>query len=219
MKSFKHIVKIALLSLSFLTATVASAQVKVDVIASPQINENISFRIGSDLNVPINSRWSFVPGLYWSLRNRQSTDNLNNNGTIKESEYSDYAHFVTLPLRLGIQFPLKNEDKLSIKLLFGPYLAYGICGTSKTTIKSDDGTLFKRVGAFDSDGRYKYRLDYGLSYGLNFQIKKHYLVGIFNEVGLRKIYRMNDSFEEIIGELFFTNKINFALGLTFGYQF
>lgn len=209
---------IALL-ISFFVTTLVPAQVKLDIIISPQVNESLGVRLGSNLNLPINSRWSFMPGVYWSLRNRESTENSTYNGLKKEIEYHDYAHFVTLPLRLGLQIPCKDEEHLAIKFFFGPYIAYGICGTSKSTINTGGVKTKYEVGSFDSNGRYKDRLDYGLNYGLNALIKQHYIVGIFNEFGLRKIYNTNNAVEDIFGELFLINKINFALGLSLGYQF
>lgn len=207
------------LIISFLVTTVVPAQVKLDVVISPQINESLGARLGSNLNIPINSRWSFMPGVYWSLRNRLGTESSTYNGIKKETEYSDHAHFVTLPLRLGLQMPCKDEDRLAIKLFFGPYIAYGICGTSKSTVNTGGLETKYEVGAFDSNGRYKDRLDYGLNYGLNILINQHYTVGIFKEFGFRKIYNTNNVIEDIVGEIFLINKINFALGLSLGYQF
>lgn len=217
MKLFNSITTALLLS--FFITIGASAQVKVNIVACPQVNESFSVRAGSDLDIPINSRWSFVPGIYWSLRNRQSTSRASFNDVVKVTKYSDKANFATLPLRFGLYFPCNNEEKLNIKILFGPYIAYGISGTSKTTVNKDGKITKVQVGAFDSNGRYKNRLDYGLNCGFNIQIKKHYIVGAFSEFGLRKIYNADSLLEDIVGEILIVNKINIALGLSLGYQF
>lgn len=212
----KHFI---LLLLSVFTTVIASAQVKVSIVACPQINESFGVRVGSDFDIPINPRWSFVPGVYWSLRNRETTSSSTKNGSTKDVKYSDKAHFVTLPLRFGLHIPCKKEDTFALKFLFGPYIAYGIGGNSKSTAITDGVITHHKTEAFDSDGRYNSRFDYGLNVGLNSTIKQHFIAGVFCETGLRKIYNTNNAFEAIISEIFITNKINIAFGVTLGYQF
>lgn len=208
-----------LLFLSVFAAVMVQAQVKIGINVCPQINEDFGVRAGSDFDIQLGSRWSFVPGVYWSLRNRQSTQNSTVNEKTESTKYSDIAHFITLPLRFGLQIPCKDEDSFALKLLFGPYIAYGIGGTSKSTVNSDGTVTNYQTGAFDSDGRYKSHLDYGINVGLNSTINQHYTIGIFCESGLRKIYNTNNVLEDIVGEIFLTNKINIALGLSIGYRF
>lgn len=205
--------------LSVFVTVVVQAQVKVSIDVCPQMNESLGIRTGFDFDVPLSSRWSFVPGIYWSLRNKQNTENSTINKTTTQIKYSDKAHFITLPLRFGLRIPCKDEETFAMKLLFGPYIAYGIGGTSKSTVNSDGVITHYQTGAFDSDGRYKSRLDYGINIGLNSIINQHYKIGIFCESGLRKIYNTDNAFEDIIGDIFLTNKINIALGIALGYQF
>lgn len=203
---------------------VASAQVKVSVLACPQYNENFGVRVGTDLDIPVNSRWSFVPGIYWSLRNRKSDrsqEYTGSNGEINKtiSDFHDRAHFLTIPLRIGIRLVDNPDGDFGIKLLFGPYLAYGIDGTSKCDITKNGVKKQTETGAFDANGRYRSRWDYGINSGLHASLKKHFLLGLFVEVGCRKIYNSNSVAEDILGEIFIVNKINMAAGLTLGYQF
>lgn len=158
---------ILLLFMAVFTTVIASAQVKVSIVACPQINESFGVRVGSDLDMPINRRWSFVPGIYWSLRNRETNSSSTKNGSTKEVKYSDNAHFVILPLRFGLHIPCKNEDNLALKLLFGTYIAYEVGGNSKSTTNTDGVISHHKTGAFDSDGHYNSRFDYGLNIGLN----------------------------------------------------
>lgn len=204
---------------SVFSTCIASAQVKVSVVACPQLNECFGARVGSDLDIPINHRWSFDPGVYWSLRNREKQSNSTKNNSTKSEEYRDKAHFITLPLRFGFQFHCKKEENFALKLLFGPYVAYGIGGNSKYTIVQDGITTHHKTGAFDSDGRYNSRFDYGLNVCLNSTIKQHFKAGIFCEYGLPKIYRTDNALENILGEIFLVNRINVAFGVTLGYQF
>jgi hypothetical protein len=219
LKYMKRISMLLLLSVFTIGVAQAQAQVKVSAVACPQFNEDFGVRAGSDFDIPISSRWSFVPGIYWSLRNRQSNNNSTADGSTKQAKFDDKAHFITLPLRFGLRFSCKNENKFALKFLFGPYIAYGIDGTSKSTVNSDGKITSHQTGAFDEDGRYKSRLDYGINLGLNSTINQHYKVGIFCESGLRKIYNANSTLEDIMGELFVTNKINLAFGVVLGYQF
>lgn len=201
-----------------------SAQVKVSILACPQFNENLSVRIGTDFDIPINSRWSLVPGAYWSLRNRESYKSKQYNEsdgvtTNKTYNFHDKAHFLTVPIRMGVRLAGKPDSDFAMKLLFGPYVAYGIDGTSKSNINKNGIKEQTKTGAFDVGGRYRSRWDYGMNSGLNALLKKHFLLGIFVEVGYRKIYNPNDVIDDIMGEIFIINKINLAAGLSFGYQF
>ncbi len=205
--------------LSIFVAVLSKAQVKISINVCPQINESFGARVGTDFDIRLNSRWSFVPGIYWSLRNRQTTNKSTTNGITTNTEYSDVAHFITSPLHLGFRIPCKDENSFALKLLFGPYIAYGIGGTSKYTENIDGKVAHYQYGAFDPDGRYKSHFDYGINVGINSLIKQQYKVGLFYEMGLRKIYNTNNVFEDVMGDLFLVNKINFALGLTLGYQF
>ncbi|MEG0518789.1 MAG: porin family protein [Bacteroidales bacterium] len=202
----------------------ASSQVKVSVLVSPQFNESFGVRVGTDLKIPFNSRWSFVPGLYWSLRNRnsdQSSESGESNGEIYKTTYDfhDRAHMLTLPLRMGVRLAGKPDGNFALQLLFGPYIAYGIDGTSECNMVKNGVEKQTKIGAFDTNGRYCSRWDYGINCGLNVLLKKHFVLGIFTEIGCRKIYNSNGVLEEILGEIFIVNKINMAAGLTLGYQF
>lgn len=202
----------------------ASAQVKVTILACPQYNESLGVRVGTDLDIPFNSRWSFVPGVYWSLRNRdsyKSNEHSGNDGEIIKTTYDfhDRAHFLTIPLRLGIRLAGNPEGNFVMKLLFGPYIAYGIDGTSECRIIRNDIEEHTETGAFDVNGRYRNRWDYGINSGLNVLLRKHFHLGVFIEMGCRKIYNSNSVAEDILGEIFVVNKINMAAGISLGYQF
>ncbi len=208
-----------LLLLAVIAPVVISAQVKTSIEVCPQLNEKLGIRTGMNLDIPINSRWSFIPGVYWSLKNRAESKTKKTTNSDTKTTYKDQAQFLTLPLQFGLRVPCKNEKNFAMKILFGPYFAYGIDGTSKATIRENGTSTPHKVNAFASDGRYCYRWDYGINYGLNTVIKQHYKIGIFHELGFRKIYRANDTLGDIIGEILAINKINIAFGLTLGYQF
>lgn len=206
-----------------LMGPLALAQVKVSVLACPQFNEAFGVRIGSNFDIPLNSRWSLVPGAYWSFRNRSSYEyheySTNNEVSKKDYHFYDKAHFLTLPIRMGVRLAGKSEGKFSMKLLFGPYLAYGIKGSSECKIVENGIEEQRETGAFDPQGRYRTRWDYGLNSELYVLLQQHLHFGFFTEIGCRKIYNANTVIEDIWGEIYLVNKINVALGLSLGYQF
>ena len=207
------------LALAAIMATGASAQenkVKMSVNAGPQWNSSTGILAGADVFIPFgNSRWGFEPGLYWSFRNVTSDHSDN---SVKE-EYNDKLHYVSVPLRLTVRMAGREDAPFKMSFFFGPYLAYGIGGTSHCAITRDGQTTKSEAGAFCGEGRLNSRFDYGLDYGLNAVIKQHIKVGAFIEVGLKDIYRQNHFVEELIGDIFGVTKINIGGGLTLGYQF
>lgn len=213
-----------LLSVMLFICHVASAQIKVGVLACPQFNESSGIRIGTDLDIPLNARWSFVPGVYWSLRNRnsythQESDYGDNVIRSQSNHFRDKAHFLTVPLRASVHLAGRPNGNFTMKLLFGPYIAYGITGTSKCTSTEEDMEKHTNTGAFSADGRYRHRWDYGINGGLNMLLKRHFVLGLFMEAGCREIYNTNSRMEDVLGDIFFVNKINIAGGVSFGYQF
>ena len=53
--------RVFLLITALFIGSLVSAQVKTSINICPQFNENFGFRVGSDLDVPLNYNWSFVP--------------------------------------------------------------------------------------------------------------------------------------------------------------
>ena len=213
---------VGLVFLAVFTTSVA-AQVKVGVQVCPQFNESIGLRIGTDVDIPFSHRWSFMPGAYWSLRNRNThRDKKTEKGNVIKNttyDYNDKADFLTIPLRIAFRITGDTQKDYAMKIDFGPYIANGVDGTSKCTKDADGVKSYKQTGAFDADGRYRSRWDYGLNIGLNAVIKQHYQIGGFVETGFRKIYKADTVYDDIMGDLFFVSKINVAMGLSFGYQF
>lgn len=207
------------LALAALMAAGASAQenrIKISVNAGPQWNDNTGVTAGADAFIPFGqSRWGFEPGLYWSFRN-VSSDHSDN--SVKE-EYNDKLHYLSVPLRLSVRMAGSDDGPFKMSFLFGPYLAYGIDGTSHCTFTKDGQVTKSEAGAFSDEGRLKSRFDYGLNFGLNAVIKQHFKVGAFAEIGLKDIYKQNHFVEELIGDLFGVTKINIGGGVTLGYQF
>lgn len=215
---YKKIILLLLISLSAATCLSAQTKSNLNIVVSPQLNENFSVRAGIDIDIQFNKRWSFVPGAHWSLRSRNENETSTVNNVTTTVDYKDRSHFVTVPLRCGIRINSVSNQNFALKLLFGPYLAYGIDGTSKSTEDRAGVITTKKVNAFGKEGHLRSRFDYGLNVGINGIIKQHYIIGAFAETGFRKMYEPNNPFDAFIKELFKINN-NLAFGVTLGYRF
>lgn len=199
--------------------------VKISVNAGPQWSSHLGVTAGVDALIPFgHSRWGFEPGLYWSMRNtnventtKYTTDNTKSTIT---KEYSDKTHYISVPLRVALRIVDHEDSAFKMSLLFGPYLAYGLGGTSHCTI-TKDGTITKsQADAFGDKGRLQSRFDYGLNMGISAVVKQHVKIRVFTEIGLKDIYKPTSVAEDIIGDLFGgITKINTNVGVTVGYQF
>lgn len=214
----KKIILLLLISLSAATCLSAQTKSNLNIVVSPQLNENFSVRAGVDVDIQFNKRWSFVPGAHWSLRSRNENETSTVNSVTTTVDYKDRSHFITVPLRCGIRINSVSNQNFALKLLFGPYLAYGIDGTSKSTEDKAGVITTKKVNAFGKEGHLCSRFDYGLNAGLNAIIKGHFIVGVFSEFGFRSIYKSDDILEDIFDKLFHINN-NYAFGITLGCRF
>lgn len=214
--------RLLLLSFIFLSAIVyVSAQTKsnLNIVVSPQLNENFSVRAGVDVDIQFNKRWSFVPGAYWSLRSRSEWSTTTySDGSTKKVNIKDNSHYISIPLRAGVRITSINKNNFALQALFGPYFAYGIDGTRKCTINRDGVIESQKVNVFGDNGNIDGRFDYGLNAGLNAIIKGHFIVGVFSEFGFRSIYKSDDILEDIFDKLFHINN-NYAFGITLGCRF
>ena len=189
---------------------------RIGINVGPQWNDKLGCMAGVDALIPFGqSRWGFEPGLYWSFRHAASEHSENST----KEEYDDKMHYLDVPLRLAVRVAGREDGPFNMSILFGPYLAYGLGGTSHCTITKDGQVTRGETGAFSDAGRLKSRLDYGLNIGLNAVIRQHVKVGAFTEIGLKDIYRQNSIAEELIGDIFGVTKINLGAGFSVGYQF
>lgn len=188
----------------------------IGINASPQWSADLGLKAGVDVFIPFGqSRWGFEPALNWSFRNATSEHTANKN----QEEYKDKVHYLDMPLRFAVRVAGREESSFNMSILFGPYLAYGLGGTSHYTITKDGQVTQGEAGAFSSEGRLESRFDYGLNFGLGAVIQKHLKVGLFAEIGLKEIYRQNSIAEVVIGDLFGVTKINMGAGVSIGYRF
>ena len=209
--------KICLIATLVMASLTAKAQTHISIVAAPQLNTNIGVRAGADFDFALGkSNFSFVPGLYWSLRNCDYSASVSADGVTQAiCEANDKSHWITIPLRFAYNIK-KGSEKLQTQILFGPYVAFGLGGTTTVTNKLN-GVEYGNIGSFDNNGFYDRRFDMGLNVGANFIIKKHFVVGIFGELGFLPLG--NDLSNTIGGILASAFSINLGAGLNLGYRF
>lgn len=206
--------KIYLIAIFAMAALAASAQTHVSVIAAPQFDGKIAARFGIDADISFGetSKFSFVPGFYYSMRNNDFSMQW------KTAEYketicsgSDLSHWISVPLRFAFTIK-KGSENLQTQILLGPYFALGLGGT--TTYKEPS---HKTIGSFEKGGFYDRRFDVGLNAGVNFIIKKHFVVGVFGELGFIPLgANMSETFAEILANAY---SLHGAGGINIGYRF
>lgn len=215
----KQLFSLALAALMAASASAQDNKVKFSINAGPQLSPATGATAGVDALIPFGqSRWGFEPGVYWSYRHY--TSNKTKNGD-KES-YDDKLHYINVPLRFAARVAGQADGPFNLSIVFGPYFAYGLDGTSRSTVIKDGTTIREinsKADAFSDDGRMESRFDYGLNFGLNAVVKQHLKLAFFTEIGLKDIYRQNGFAEDLIGDIFGITKINIGAGITVGYQF
>ena len=142
--------KICLFAILLMAALGAAAETHVSIVAAPQFDDRIGVRAGLDADFSIgNSKFSFVPGLYWSMR----TNGLSMKESASGKELfnaTDRSHWLSVPLRFAFNIK-KGSENCQTQILFGPYVAVGLGGT--TTIKNTEtGIKDSSLGSFDKNG-------------------------------------------------------------------
>ena len=118
-----------------------------------------------------------------------------------------------------------QNGPFNLSVFYGPYLAYGLNGTSHYTLTKDGEVTKSEANAFSDKGRLRSRFDFGLNLGLKAVIKQHLKVGVFTQLGCRHIYKPISDLAEFFGDLlgrmtmFNMTKNNIGVGITVGYQF
>lgn len=214
----KRIVFTAIMAIASLAA---NAQVKVSAIVGPEVNLSLGIRAGADIDIPISDQLSIVPGAYWQLRHRPTEEEAEHflDGSVKDSEIDTQAHFITIPVRLGIKVYESENGKAKYNVLPGLYAAYGIGGTTQTTTTEQGIKTETSCDAFGKGKRYVSRLDYGMTIGAEAIFNDHYIVGLNAECGFKRIYDPQAGLIGAIASIFPGVSTNLSLGITLGYQF
>lgn len=214
--------KLSIALLLIIATLNVNSQTKFSIEAGPQYSPDLSWRIGINSEIPISSRLSFIPGLYWSNRHRVTKENSsyqNEGGTYnKSNEASFHANYITLPVRLGIRISRLNSIN-KLQILVGPYIAFATNG--KGTVKDIVNGIETntKYDSFGNKGMYKSRWDYGLDSEIQYTYKNRFKIGAYVESGLKKMYESDDDLGKVMDDLFKINTVNVTAGIVIGYQF
>lgn len=142
------------------------------------IRENkIGFNIGAGFNIPIYKGLYFKPGLQYTILGDK--ENLPVGNTI-----SSY-HYLRLPINMGYRISLpKNSGALFFEA--GPYLGFGLSGTTKTENLPIVGTV-ERAIEFGKDINEANPLDFGINLGLGYETPFGLYFKANNSLGIANI--------------------------------
>jgi hypothetical protein len=222
------------------------AQVKWNVAAKAGATE-ISFLPGHSSNVfhwaagggaviPLSRMFSVRPSLLATQRGSNITGYYGDE-QILPAEYKIRTTYIELPVYFAVQFNL-NEN-LDCIFKTGPSFAYGL--NAKTSVKASDsdfkytfpGNLFNgscdlNNCAYDKNQKRfelpKFnRFDFLWGFGVDFMIRKHWIIGFDTQVGLTNVAEdfSDTTIPELIAKMFTFGYIhrNISIDVSFAYQF
>jgi hypothetical protein len=165
-------------------------------------NMKPGFHLGGTVEFPINKTFTFEPGLLLSTKGVKET--------YSESGY-DYSntlnlYYLDIPLTGKAYF---NVGSIKIYGAFGPYLAIGLSGKSKTQETGFSDQTHTISWGSDSENDDLKRLDLGLIFGAGVEISS-FEIGLAYNLGLKNI-------SSYTGDGFKVN--NRVLAISFGYKF
>lgn len=139
----------------------------------------LSYKAGIAMDIGLAKFFSICPALYFSSKGYEKPVF---GGTLKAN-----SNFLELPLNFAFKLPLSKKFKLSLHV--GPYVAYGIAGTTKLEGNSFDESWKTFEGGTFADLQYDAakRFDWGGTAGFNIELFFLH-VGINYDLGLRDIY-------------------------------
>lgn len=117
---------------------------------------------------------------------------------------SDNLYYLQLPVTVSWHFDVGRI--VSIRPEVGVYYALGLFSNTKQdgeALKDDDGDNFSLFGEYDGEQAFK-RSDFGLRFGVDVALKKHYSIGLGYDLGLLNINKdMFDSSVKVRNGVFY----------------
>ena len=168
----------------------------------------IGFQAGVTADIGF-QHFSIQPGLFFITKGEKFTENLSAL-TGDDTHGTGSTKFNYLEVPVNLLYKLRAAPMLKIYAGGGPYLGYGLSGTTILHITTGSTTSNYQGGAsFGSDNNNEYKLlDYGINFIAGVQLKKHFTVDLNYSLGLRNIsWSSGNDFK------------NRTLGLSVGYLF
>ena len=203
--------------LSIIPAMARDAEVSVNAGAgvsgySGETNGNLRFayRVGVGVDVPFPSVWGLRTGLNFEQIGSKNALRIPvgdfDFGELVETSLATTTrqYYLELPVMASAGIALGGEQ--AVVFSFGPYLAYGVGGKSKTTYNAAGGQTEISDDVFGDGDNSLRRFDFGLGAGAELQINRHFSVGLDSRLGLRHLQAHSES-------------SNYAIFATVGYRF
>jgi len=187
----KNFIKAGLVAVALLVNISANAQIPLEFGVkagvnmsnfggdSKDIEAKAGFNIGVTVDYAISSELYVLSGLELTTKGAKSKTTTPFG---KKQETTMNPMYLQLPVHLGYKLEIAPETKLVFHA--GPYIAYGIGGKNKTSIKDDDVTHSTESKFFGDKGCDK--LDLGVGLGVNVEFGK-IGVGLGYDFGLNNI--------------------------------
>lgn len=155
--------------------------------------------VGAVADLAINNFVSIKPGVNFQSRCYDVTQMYSSKKTL--SMHSSYMHakfyYINVPILLSLKANLGESARLSLEA--GPYFAYGLGGTRKTTsfdaaetesptTDASFGASYSKCDYFGADSGAAIpvkRSDWGITMGAELTVLKHYCIGAHYEAGLK----------------------------------
>ena len=185
-------------------------------MVTPEMTSGVGVKAGTDLSITLNNRLSIVPGIYWEMRNKVFDEH---SSTGKDRHARDINHYISVPVRLGVRLFGSSSSDVSGSILAGPYVSYGLGGTSRYRITKDGVTTNFSYDAFSKESQCPERFDYGVNAAFNLLIRQHFIVGVNTEFGFKHIYQTHNLIADFAFSFFPGASTHLALGLNLGYRF
>lgn len=144
----------------------------IQVKSAESMGQKLGYHLGLTMDVPLSRKMYFMSGIEYTRKGAKSNSAANVN-----------AHYVQLPLHLGMKFPMKGDAKFVVHA--GPYVACAtsIQAVSKTDIAKTEIDLLE-LGAFK-------RFDAGIGGGIGMEFGD-ISVGLGIDFGLTEVDKSNN---------------------------
>ncbi len=149
----------------------------IQVKSAESMGQKLSYHLGLTMDVPLSRKVYFMSGIEYTRKGAKAKSNVTDSGS-----GSLNAHYLQIPLHLGMKLPMKGDTKFVIHA--GPYVA---CATSaqievkNEAVKAEIDML--ELGAFK-------RFDAGIGGGIGMEFGD-ISVGLGVDVGLTEVDKSN----------------------------
>lgn len=179
---------------------------------SGEANGNLRFayRVGVGVDVPFSSVWGLRTGLNFEQIGSKNGLKI----PLGDFDFGELVgtslaattrqYYLDLPLMATASAAFGSEQ--AVVFSFGPYLAWGVGGKSKTKYNAAAGQTEISGDVFGDGDNTLRRFDFGLGAGAELQINRHFSVGLDSRLGLRHLQAHSES-------------VNYAVFATVGYRF